>query len=302
MACCLNVSMDTLKGLIYLLERDLSVSAKDKLNLFLYQYPSKFSENHIAKLTRYLTILKKIEYAILRDVEDCYECEFYEKIYSAVNSMVSRVSYHCEANVSVDTSNKTAWELSHPYCITRSRWEELAYVICNDLSIKFEIIDKSCDLTFDLATNTISCDTIAALSVYDKMCELNYKVSRTEKECLLDYNLLIENHPDCDIDYRLYKELIACNLSYDIINQILCDNTNLGIVNGKPSIRTLVGDYIIGSDFSFKQVIAPSQCGDSLCRTEGSCTTDYPSFLKRLMSDYNLTKAQKEAILSKIPR
>ena len=116
------------------------------------------------------------------------------------------------------------------------------------------------------------------------------------------YNLLLENHPECDITYNLYKELIACNLSYDIINQILCDNVNLGIIDGKPTIKSIMGDYVLGSDFSFKQVLAPSKCADTLCKAEGSCTLDSAGFLKRLMSDYGLTKAQKADILSKVQK
>lgn len=206
----------------------------------------------------------------------------------------------CSDNVQIDNSGVDAWLLAHPYCVTRARWEELAYRICNDLTIKFEVIDKSCDLTFDLSTSTLSCDTVAALSLYSKMCELDYKVTRTEKECQTDYSLLLERHPDCNLTYRLYKELIECNLSYDIINQILCDNVNLNIINGKPTIKSIMGDYVLGSDFSFKQVLAPSKCADTLCKAEGSCTLDSAGFLKRLMSDYGLTKAQKEDILSKV--
>ena len=294
------ITKEIIDGLRYQIERDLSVASKGTLNHFLYNYPPIINEGKVPKLFRYLSILKKIEEAFKYEVTPCLGDKAIQNLVGLIHKNTNPAPLKCADNVQIDNKGVDAWLLAHPYCATRARWEELAYKICNDLSITFEVIDKSCNLTFDLSTTTLSCDTIAALSVYDKMCELDYTITRTEKECLADYNLLIENHPDCDITYRLYKELIECNLSYDIINQILCDNVNLNIIDGKPTIKSLMGDYVIGSDFSFKQVVAPSRCADTLCKAEGSCTMDYAGFLKRLMSDYNLTKAQKEAILAKV--
>lgn len=287
---------------MYRIERDLSIASKGTLNHFLYNYPLIIDTTKLPKLYRYLDILKRLVESIKYNQPPCLGDKHIQRLVGLIHKNTNPAPINCTDNIQIDNSGVDAWLLAHPYCATRARWEELAYKICNDLSIKFEVIDKSCDLTFDLSTATLSCDTVAALSLYDKLCELDYKIIRTEKECITDYNLLLENHPECDITYNLYKELIACNLSYDIINQILCDNVSLEIIDGKPTIKSIMGDYVLGSDFSFKQVLAPSKCADTLCKAEGSCTLDSAGFLKRLMSDYGLTKAQKADILSKVQK
>lgn len=297
MTCCKDVQMDVVKGLIYRLEKAFSLTSKDTLNLFLYNYPRRFSYDN-SEVLRYLGILRKIEYSLLNDVEDCFECCYFQKLHDRVNSMLSNITYRCQENVLIDDSGKTAWELAHPYCISRSRWEELAYRICDDLSYKITVTEKRCDLTFELSTETFSCNTIAALSVYSKMCELEAKLNKTEHQCLLEFELIKENHPDCDLTFNMYKRLTECNLSFDIINQILCDS-EIRIKNNQPVIQGALGEYIIDKDLTFRTIITPEQCSGTLCRA-GGCDVDSGAFIKALMNDYNLTKEQKQNLLKYI--
>lgn len=287
---------EILRGLLYRVERDLHFAATDEVNLFLYNYHPIIKNRKT--LIRLLAILKKIEEELINNIPSCFTDKQLLKLQSLVKLNTNPAAITCYP-ILVDGSKKQEWELAHPYCISRTRWEELAYKICGDLKFDIKVIDKSCDLLFDLTTNTISCNTTAALSIHQKLCDLDYKVKRTDKECAIDYNLLLENHPDCGITYNLYKRLIDCNMSYDIIHQILCDNLSIDMINNTPTIKSVMGDYVLGKDIKFKQVVTPSQCHNSLCKT-GECTTDYPNFIKALLNDYNLTKIQKEQILKEI--
>jgi hypothetical protein len=290
--------MDVVKGLIYRLEKELSVSSKDKLNLFLYGYPSRFTNAYIKKLRRYLSIFKKVEIALLFDAEPCLSCESYELAVANVTKLLPNITIRCEENVLVDDSGKIAWELAHPFCISRSRWEELAYHVCGAIDVTLTQTDLTCDFTFALATNQLSCETTAALSVYQKLCEFNYKVKRTENECRIDHKILKEKHPECSITYRQYKRLMECNMSYDLIDRLLCDGAGIVWYNRTPYIKTATGEYRIGGNISFNSVLSPGRCSSALCRD--SACTDPNKFYVDLLTDYGLTPTEKANIMTQI--
>lgn len=298
--CCTDIKMDVIKELIYRVEQQLAVASPDRLALFLYDYPRRYEDTYLDKLSRYLLILEKLEKSLLAEVSPCFECCDYETLIASLNTLLPKTRIKCEANVLIDESERTAWELAHPFCISRTRWEELAYHVCGAIELTVKTTDLACDFTFDISTETLSCDTVATLSVYQKLCDLDFTMNRTDEECKIDFQLLIEKHPDCGVTFRSYKRLLDCNMSFDIINQILCDTSSIYFKNGLPTIKTALGEYTLGGDLFFNAVIAPSDCANTLCKTTGSCTLDSASFYGRLLSDYNLTDAEKAAILEQI--
>lgn len=269
----------------------------------MYGYVSIIPNDIFNKLNRYLSIIKKVKFDIETNTEKpCLSSKQLERLVGDINRYTNPKNFICKENIEIDNSNVMQWELSHPHCVTRNRWEELAYRICDDLDIKMESINKSCELVFDLSQEIISCDTITALSIYEQICNIEGKVIRTDRECKIDYELLLEKHSECDITYDIYRKLIACGMSYDIIEQIICDGLTIGIEDGVPTIKSILGTYVVGSNISFNNIISPNACNKSICRTNGTCDIDDSKFIMNLMNDYNLTKAQKQDILSKIGR
>ena len=235
------MTLEIIQPLIYRIERDLYLAAKNRARAFSFNYPQiKIDPD----LYRYLRILRRMERDIINNVTPCLTDILFENLKSNVLSLTNPAAIYCDATVVIDDTDKRAWELSHPYCISRTRWEELAYYICTDLSFELTTTEEKCLLIFDITTNQISCDTVAALSLYTKLCNLGYKVVRTDGECRLDHSLLLADaNPNCHITYGLYKKLIECGLSYDIIKLLLCDNVGVSVRNGKVVIKTSTGEY-----------------------------------------------------------
>lgn len=78
--------------------------------------------------------------------------------------------------------------------------------------------------------------------MYKEACDLGLKITRTEQECKIDYDLLLEKH-NCNLKYRTYLKLIKCNISFNLINEALSSGLNLSVRSNTPYLTTPMGEY-----------------------------------------------------------
>ena len=141
------------------------------------------------------------------------------------NDKLNTLLFDCKTTtkeVTVDSKNREQWEMSNPSCVSRKQWERIALKICTQFKLEFivEDMDKACDIAFDITKKIIDCEVLTAVSIQQKMCELNIKVDNNIDKCSTEYKLLIEKYPECNLSKREYITLLDNNFSFEVISSI----------------------------------------------------------------------------------
>jgi hypothetical protein len=206
------------------------------------------------------------------------------------------------SEVSVDNTKREEWEKNNPACVSRKQWEKIALKICNQYRLEF-VVDKVeanceaditveemntvCELAFDITKKIIDCEVITAISIQQKMCDLNITVERSKDECVLDYKILIEKYNTCELSLKEYITLIDEKFSFEIISAIYDKDLSLEVTSQGVYLKTPMSNYLIGKDIKFKEVIVDSTTKDII-------------FPENILSEYNITNKQKKNILNEI--
>jgi len=190
-----------------------------------------------------------------------------------------------------DDSNLNAWLSANPYCAPVDQWEKLAHFVCGKLDIQIEVEEIKCNLTFEIIKETIPLGLMAGLSIGQLAKKHGILNRRSDGECQLDWELLIEKINTCDLNYDAYLQLIKdCNLTYDVIEQAYACGLKFDTANGYKLVGTNF-TYDL-SDITFNSPITSY----SELLIEGIKLTPGHSLdrqnLEKLLSDYNLTEKQ----------
>lgn len=286
------MQIEQLQKAIYKLERLSLQAAKEERSLIKYNFKKNIDE----QILRYLPILYKyLEVFLLNETSCIKESGCYDdlkKIIGEINRTVIFNERFERADLKIEKN--ADWAILHPNCISYERWNKLSYMICSSLGIKFTIEKKMCDITYKLSKDIITCNTFAAISLYNKACELGYKVQKDNKKCETEFKYLITKYPNCNLNLKLYKELKKCNMTYDVIETIVCkDGNKLNVVDN----QILLGEVNLNKDLTVQNIISPEQCTTTLCKTKGTHKLSDREFMELLAKDYNLDQDNKETLL-----
>lgn len=209
------------------------------------------------------------------------------------NNKLNSLLFDCIATqkeVSVDNTNREDWEVNNPSCVSRKQWEKIALKICQQYKIDVivENIDKACDIAFDITKKIIDCDVLTAISIQQKMCDLNIKVDTNIDKCSAEYKLLIEKYPECNLTKKEYITLMDKNFSYEVLSSIYDKKLKLEVDSrGNTTLVSPVNNYDIQKDLQFKEIIVDSKTKDL-------------TLPKKILNDYKLTNNIKQKILNEI--
>lgn len=216
----------------------------------------------------------------------------YSKDLQSLLEKVSRLTVSCNIEQRKDLKifstqeSRDKWVAQNPHCVSRERWEKLAYIVCDSINLDLTVIDNTmmCDITFELIRDIISCDLMVALSVREEACDLNLEVSRSEKECEIDFKLLKESI-DCNLTLESYKKLVANNFTYDIIYTVYENGCTLEIGDTielvTPINRYNVNNIKFNSNPDFSYV---GRIGSNL--NNSKYIKDPHKFINKLKQDY----------------
>lgn len=204
--------------------------------------------------------------------------------------IVEKFTFDCispEPEILVDSTFKEDWEIANPNCVNRKRWEKIAYKICAKYNLVVDInkIEAVCSLAFDIVKNTIHCDVLTSISIQQKMCDLNLEVNRSKAECDVDYKLLIEKHPNCNLTKREYIYLVENNYSFEIISNTYEHDLKFE-VDSKGNIKLIspTYSYILPSELRFKDVVVNKNSNSLI-------------LLDKQLKEYNINNNIKKLIL-----
>ncbi len=268
--------------------------AKEDYKFIKYNIPKITDE----KLLKYLPILYKylevffFKKTICINNEDCFSG--LQKILGEIDSILSFNERRGSLKIEIDNS----WEINNPDCISYNRWDKLSKIICDSLGVSVSIEKIRCDLVYSLSKEIINCKTLAAVSVYKKTCDLDYSLSKNKKECKLEYKALIDKYPGCNLNFKLFKELTDCNMSYDIIETIVCKGDNdIQVVDGDVILDTGKSKINLNKDLAIQGIIEPESIAKTLCKIEGTHYLNKSEFINLLAKDYNLSLEEKNTLL-----
>lgn len=208
------------------------------------------------------------------------------------NDIIKNLTFDCNIftpKVKISSNNKEQWEEANPECTSRKTWEKIAYKICNkyQIDISVEKIDKACDIAFEITKNIINCDVLTLISIQQKMCELDIKVETNKDKCNIDYKLLLEKHPTCQLSKKEYITLIDSGYSFEILSELYNNKVSLEIDSkGKVTLISPINKYSLPEDLRFKEIVLDDKKNLVLPQ--------------RIIEDYNITKKIKKQILDGI--
>jgi hypothetical protein len=227
LSCCVNHGIYELDSLLYDVRQQI-LSLAEKLNNFAKYGYSRFDQyNNLKKFSALKAQKDTLEnhiYSLKKGLEPCLSCNQIQLIMENIRSTIP-CDIIIRKDIDNDTSNKESWNKSNPYCVSREKWEELVYRVCDDLGFDIKVISfkNLCDITFETSINPLFCDIIFDIRKRKKECELNYNIKISEKNCKLDFKILKES-TSCDLDYETYRKLINCKLTSKIIKDVYsCD-------------------------------------------------------------------------------
>lgn len=117
--------------------------------------------------------------------------------------LLQKLTFDCIAydqEVTIDNSNREAWEIANPACISRKQWERIAYKICYKYKLDIFIEKQVKDI-----------------------CNTSVEVETIKEDCITEF-LIDALKDDCEVFIETSKKDTACNLAFDISKNILhCD-------------------------------------------------------------------------------
>lgn len=208
------------------------------------------------------------------------------------NDIVKTLTYDCNIltpKVIITSNNKEQWEENNPECISRKQWEKIAYKICNKYKIEISIekINTVCDIAFEITKNIIDCDILPIISLQQKLCDLNIIFEKNTAQCKIDYLLLLEKYPTCNMSLNNYKTLNNSGYSFEMITSLYNKNVELEVdENNNIILTTPINKYILPHDIQFNGVIATS--------------SQNVRELGTLLDSYNINEKIKKQIINEI--
>lgn len=197
-------------------------------------------------------------------------------------------------NVLVQTDEN--WVKQNLLCASREDWEQYALALCSLLKLeirvdRLESLDTTCNIAFEITKSQQFCDILIATAVIQHACEIGYSLNVTKQQCKLEWELLLEKNPDCDIDLQTYISCKEAGLTYDVIQLILDAGLNIQTQDGELFLLGLLQEYKLNSLF-FTQMPPNTEETSSFYK-------DPKSFVQKYLREYNLNETIIQKILEK---
>lgn len=287
--CCTCYNVD-IEKLIYQSKSTLDSLSQKRAHNKAYGY--SFSPEGFLKLdvlTTYLGILEDEYLNISFGGKPCLDCNNLQLLAEKVRKITINCDTSLRRDLKVDNSKENEWISKNPYCVSREKWEELAYRICADFKLELKSTEIVCDISFEIIRKLIPCDIMVSIAVYKQQCDLDLEISRTEEECDIDFEILSQE-VECDLDLKMYKTLVENNFSYDIIRTVYENGctieVNDSIVPAEIHLVTPLKKYPI-KDLNFKGIpdlkILKSLGVDT---SDSKYIKDPNNFIQKLKQDY----------------
>ena len=266
LSCCSDHSPKTLSEIIYSIDKELVNYSNKEYNYKVYGYQKpKDLQDNFSILEIYRDLLIRYRTSLLFNYEPCLNCSDIQKIIEKVKKEIgSECKPRDRKDITIDCSGKALWDSTNPYCVSREKWEALAYRVCDAIGINIALTDltKVCDIYIGLKSNPIMCEVLYELSLHKQNCDLGIKLTRSKKECKVDYDILVKKH-SCELSFNEYIKLIDCNISYKLVQKVYECGMSLEINRSDdlcPIVVSVTGEKLPICDIKFNTLVNTSNC------------------------------------------
>lgn len=252
-SCCNNRKVCSIHD--YRKLDELVYRIKDRITELSFQkvqslfYPGYYCAVDIDNETNKLNILKdslsRVKLSFLHIRKSCLDDKTIQLIVEKTVRIIGKgVCPEKRVDFIIDDSGLNAYMVAHPACITYDSWNKFANFICGAIGVTITAEVEKCDFVFEVSRKIIPCNVLFALSVHREMCDLKFKVNRTKDECAIDYTLLIEQVPECNLNFKTYLSYVhKHNLSFPIIKEIYSSGLTLATIEDDVTICTPINNY-----------------------------------------------------------
>jgi len=289
--CCICFSVD-LDSLIYQSKSTLDVLSQKRIyNKTLGYSFSSDGNSNLETLRSYLNVIEDENLNIVLGGKPCLDCNKLQRLTEKIRLLSASCDTSRRKDFTTDDTNVEIWISKNPYCVSRERWEELAYRVCRSLKLELISIEQKCDISFEIIRKLIPCDIMVSIAVLKQQCDLDFKITRTEEECEIDFEILAEE-TTCDIDLKTYKTLIDNNWSYDIIRTVYENGCTIELNDSEDSeveinIVTPINKYPI-KDFNFSGIPDMKILKElDVDLSDSKYIKDPTNFIQKLKQDYS---------------
>ena len=214
---CFDVSFDKL---IYQSKYTLNTLGQRRAEAKTLGYSfTPEAELKLETLRSYLHVLDDEYENIILGGKPCLDCNKLQLLAEKTRKLSTSCDTSARIDQKTDSSAEAAWIAKNPYCVSREKWEKLAYKVCGEFKLSLTSVETVCDITFEIIRKLIPCDIMVSIAVYKQQCDLDLRITRTEEECEIDFEILAEE-VNLDLDLAQYQTLIANNMSFDVVKTV----------------------------------------------------------------------------------
>lgn len=185
-----------------------------------YGYKCYNSNKHIelSLLTQYLKDHKKQVMWGGEGIKTCLDSRQLQKTIERVKGLsIFNCCKGCKKPLSIDGIRVDEWNDKNPWCVSREKWEALAYQVCDGLKLKISSKEVACDLAYTITSEEVD-------------CTLGYAIDAYKKDCSIDFNVSEDTwrKSGCKTSFEDCKRLSSCGISFDIITGLDKCNIEMG--------------------------------------------------------------------------
>jgi len=277
---------------LFIAERRLLSAYDDLLKKLYYGYTCDYAaEDTIDRVSATVQTLKR-EVKRYKHKVKCLCTQDLKNLFETIQRFDT--CDNAATNVLVQTDEN--WVKQNLLCASREDWEQYALALCSSLKLeirvdRLESLDTTCNIAFEITKSQQFCDILVASAVVQHVCEIGYSLNVTKQQCKLEWKLLIEKNPDCEIELQTYISCREAGLTYDIIQLILDAGLNIQTKDGELFLLGLLQEYKLNSLF-FTQMPPHTEETSSFYKNP-------KAFVEKYLRDYNINESIIEKILSK---
>lgn len=277
---------------LFIVEKRLLCSSSDLLNNLQYGYSCDDDiYNYIDKLKEIRDTIKREIKRYKHDVR-CLCKNDIRNLFEKINRLKK-----CEIavkNVTMITDEN--WVKRNLLCSSREDWEMYSTSLCSLLKLnikvsKEKILETTCNITFDITKSKEFCDILVSVAIIKYSCDMGLMFDVIKEQCEIEWKLLLEKNPSCDITLQTYISCKEQGLTYDLIELILESGLNVQTKDGELFLQGLLQEYKFNS-ISFTGM--PPNTEET-----SNFYSNPKEFVNKYLKDYNLSDYTIKKILQK---
>lgn len=243
---CLGYDYQFIDELVYKLKDKLQQLSYKKIKALKYNYFCEEDiDEQVNEINIFIRSLNRIKTSFLHIERYCLPEDRIQAIIEKSIKIAGKTP--CPKNrldIVIDETQLNKYLLSAPRCVSYDTWNKFSRYLCGKLGFTLKVEKEMCDISFELTRKIISCNLMYALSIKRDLCNLGYSIKKTKDECKVEYKILLEQVPNCDLEFKTFLSFTNKHqLSYPIIKEVYESGLSLLEVDGDAVLCSPINNY-----------------------------------------------------------